>query len=205
MRPTYAMLLRHPWLAPLMKPPTISEDEEAEAAAEAGAETPASGGTDSHSETADKEVADWVRSAIERKLSGKMGKSDKPALHAAPLDAVPGSPLLDRQGLRPATFDVTSLESAQDGSLTDNVTVAAAAAVADAAAIATPEPRDGVTIEGTDLIVEHVHSMDFADGVAPSSKGGPNERESERRTGDQAQSLENTTIDGSAQENQAGQ
>lgn len=87
LRPTYAMLLRHGWLAPLMKPPTISEEDEEEEEEESETEVgmPA---------TADKEVAKWVVDAMERRRLGKLGKSEKPALHAAPLDAVPGSPLL---------------------------------------------------------------------------------------------------------------
>ena len=83
LRPTYAMLLRHPWLAPLLKPPTISEEDE-ETAEEAGAEEKGTGPA-----VLDKEVADWVVNAMERRRSGKMGKKAKPALHAAPLDAVP--------------------------------------------------------------------------------------------------------------------
>lgn len=92
LRPTYAMLLRHAWLAPLMKPPTISEDEEGEEAAEAGVATASS--NDAASVTADKEVAEWAKDALERKKAGKMAAHKKPALHEAPLDAVPGSPLL---------------------------------------------------------------------------------------------------------------
>ena len=96
------MLIRHPWLAPLLQPPTISEDAEAEAEAEAAAAL----GTDptltadsvtapdplEGVDTADREVAQWVRSAMERKRLGKMKGAAKPALHAAPLDAVPTSP-----------------------------------------------------------------------------------------------------------------
>lgn len=93
LRPTYAMLIRHAWLSPLMKPPTISEDEEAEKLAEAGAEL--DGDLEPLPLTADKEVADWVKRSLERKKAGKMAISEKPALHAAPLDAVPGSPLAD--------------------------------------------------------------------------------------------------------------
>ena len=77
------MLLRHPWLAPLLKPPTISEEDE-EAAEEADVDEKGMG-----SAVLDKEVADWVVKAMERRRSGKMGKKAKPALHAAPLDAVP--------------------------------------------------------------------------------------------------------------------
>lgn len=84
LRPTYAMLLRHPWLAPLLKPPTISEEDEE--AVEDG----------THQESTsppviDNEVSDWVIDAMERKRSGKMRSKAKPALHAAPMDAVSSS------------------------------------------------------------------------------------------------------------------
>jgi len=81
LRPTYSMLLAHGWLAPLSKPATISEDDEDEWEEEMG-------WLDISSGTEDKEVADWVKEAIERKKSGKMGESKKPALHAVPLDSV---------------------------------------------------------------------------------------------------------------------
>ena len=81
MRPTYGALLQHNWLAPLSKPEIITEEDEDEE--EAG---------DFHVEsstgTEDKEVAEWVKNAIERKKNGLMGESKKPALHAAPLDTV---------------------------------------------------------------------------------------------------------------------
>lgn len=93
LRPTYAALLRHAWLTPLTKPPTISEDEEAEKLAEAGAEL--DGELEPLPFTADKEVAAWVKESLERKKAGKLVINEKPALHAAPLDAVPGSPLTD--------------------------------------------------------------------------------------------------------------
>ncbi|KAL9095076.1 MAG: hypothetical protein Q9165_002679 [Trypethelium subeluteriae] len=112
LRPTYAMLLQHMWLAPLLKPPTISEeDEEAAAgAAEGIAVSDAAPGAIEAAEatasipltaaeldptTADKEVADWVIAAIERRRNGTMGRSAKPALHTAPLDAVQ-SPTTER-------------------------------------------------------------------------------------------------------------
>ncbi len=85
LRPTYAMLLRHAWLAPLMKPATITEEDE-EAAEEQVTEESAAPGI------IDKEVAQWVMDAMERKRNGTMGKKAKPALHAAPLDAVPSPP-----------------------------------------------------------------------------------------------------------------
>ena len=103
------MLLRHPWLEPLLKPPTISEDAEAEAEAEAAASSgadlvtavglqnlnlgPASAASAAaFPDTSDKEVGDWVKAALEQKRLGKLKGVAKPALHAAPLDAVPASP-----------------------------------------------------------------------------------------------------------------
>ncbi|EYE98904.1 mitogen-activated protein kinase kinase PBS2 [Aspergillus ruber CBS 135680] len=85
-RPSYTMLLRHPWLSPLMQPPT--EDEAAKAPEDSGAETE------------DKEVADWVNERLAVLASGQEPPPDKPALHAAPLDAVPGSPLLEDATLK---------------------------------------------------------------------------------------------------------
>ena len=92
------MLIRHQWLAPLLKPPTISEedeDEEEEEEAEAnsdgiGADSEA-GSAARGVDMSDKEVAAWVAGAMERRRLGKMGKSEKPALHAVSLDRV-GSP-----------------------------------------------------------------------------------------------------------------
>ncbi|KAH0561941.1 hypothetical protein GP486_003348 [Trichoglossum hirsutum] len=89
LRPTYAMLLRHAWLSGLMKPPAILEaDEDGEAD---GLNTTES----SPDNVVDREVAEWVTAAIERRKSGLMGKKEKPALHAAPLDSV-SSPSLDK-------------------------------------------------------------------------------------------------------------
>ena len=82
LRPTYAMLLRHAWLAPLLKPPTITEEDEDTADAGSNEEDASSG-------VVDKEISQWVVDALERKRNGTMGKKAKPALHAAPLDAVP--------------------------------------------------------------------------------------------------------------------
>jgi mitogen-activated protein kinase kinase len=84
------MLLQHGWLAPLSKPATISEDDETlEEQLESldlgdGTVVEQTGKPNSF----DKEVADWVKDAIERKRSGKIGEAAKPALHAAPLDSV---------------------------------------------------------------------------------------------------------------------
>ncbi|KAL9129487.1 MAG: hypothetical protein Q9217_002083 [Psora testacea] len=81
LRPTYAMLLRHPWLAPLLKPPTITEEDEDGGQEDAQEEAVSAG-------LLDKEISQWVIDALERKRKGTMGKKAKPALHAAPLDAV---------------------------------------------------------------------------------------------------------------------
>jgi mitogen-activated protein kinase kinase len=101
------MLLQHAWLAPLIKPHTIAEEdeEEAEAEAQTAAAVAADKIIDGTDEAAaaisqataepveivfDKEVADWVKGAIEKRKKGTLGKgAQKPALHAAPLDAVP--------------------------------------------------------------------------------------------------------------------
>ncbi|EJT71079.1 STE/STE7 protein kinase [Gaeumannomyces tritici R3-111a-1] len=86
-RHTYPMLLAHPWLMPLAQPTTITEEAEdedgsgvAEAASKISLTDPLTG--------CDEEVAKWVRDALDRKIRGDLPKSDKPALHAAPLDTV---------------------------------------------------------------------------------------------------------------------
>lgn len=106
-RPTYAMLLQHEWLKPLSKPTTITEEDEEE-----DESTPATESSDSFEveevksntsekvesemnkslrlpdNVVDQEVAEWVLQAVEKRKLGKLGKATKPALHAAPLDAV---------------------------------------------------------------------------------------------------------------------
>lgn len=79
------MLLRHSWLAPLLKPPTVkaSQEEAASLASDDQYDIPP--------ETADEEVAVWACEAMESRREGKMCKKAKPALHAAPLDAVGNS------------------------------------------------------------------------------------------------------------------
>ena len=88
------MLLQHAWLAPLIKPATITEEDEEEEAAATNNPDPA-GKVAPTEDVApdeavfDKEVADWVKDALEKKKNGTLGKgAPKPALHAAPLDAV---------------------------------------------------------------------------------------------------------------------
>jgi mitogen-activated protein kinase kinase len=93
LRPTYAMLLQHAWLAPLIKPETITEEDEEEVEAAVAAPPDAAAGDIGTPELIeavhDQEVADWVKGAIERRRQGKLGKGvEKPALHAAPLDAI---------------------------------------------------------------------------------------------------------------------
>lgn len=82
------MLLAHGWLASLSKPDTISEDDEDEAT-ELEKELAGVNLEEEHfTGTEDREVAEWARNAIERKIKGLMGQSAKPALHNAPLDSV---------------------------------------------------------------------------------------------------------------------
>lgn len=68
-------------MADLSKPAVISEEDEDEDAAEPTADLGSSG-------TEDAEVAAWVKSAMDRKKNGLMSESQKPALHAAPLDSI---------------------------------------------------------------------------------------------------------------------
>lgn len=89
LRPTYAMLLNHPWISGLAKPTTIAEVEDEDTSDE----TPNIAGR------YDKEVADWVTEALDNRhkriKEGGKADPDKPALHAAPLDAV-SSPATDK-------------------------------------------------------------------------------------------------------------
>ncbi|OAA40191.1 polymyxin B resistance protein kinase [Beauveria brongniartii RCEF 3172] len=98
-RPTYAAMLKHPWLSSLSKPVTIAEEaeegEEAEQVAAQVGQMTLSSGTD------DDEVAEWVRGELLRRATGQSaaGKDKtptspaqgRPALHAVPLNSV--SPL----------------------------------------------------------------------------------------------------------------
>lgn len=87
-RPSYNVLLRHPWLAPLMRPPSEVEGEMAPQP-----ENPAPGEHPSSYMTEDKEVADWVHLQLERHEKGRLRKSNKPALHSVALDKVATSPI----------------------------------------------------------------------------------------------------------------
>ena len=92
LRPTYAMLLQHVWLAELIKPETITEEDEDEVVAAADGEVGAAAGDVAPptpvDDVVDKEVAEWVKGAIRRRKEGTMKRAEKPALHAAPLDKV---------------------------------------------------------------------------------------------------------------------
>ncbi|UKZ81199.1 hypothetical protein TrVFT333_008971 [Trichoderma virens FT-333] len=97
MRPTYAMLLKHPWIQSLSKPETITEESEDGEAAEKIAE--AVGHIDLNSGTEDAEVAEWVKSVLKKNAEGHNGDGpSKPALHAAPLDSISplGSPVINQ-------------------------------------------------------------------------------------------------------------
>ncbi|KAK3336114.1 kinase-like domain-containing protein [Cercophora scortea] len=101
-RHTYPMLLAHPWMKSLLRPETITEEVEAEDAAADNELIDATGSLSLNSPTGlsaggDHEVADWVKTVLDRKRQGLLpGDPNKPALHAAPLDSVSpvGSPML---------------------------------------------------------------------------------------------------------------
>ncbi|KAF2222644.1 kinase-like domain-containing protein [Elsinoe ampelina] len=105
LRPTYAMLLQHAWLAPLESMNVIQEEDEA--AAEAGEpvtqhETAAKKEEEElvdeeGNQWVDREVGLWVREQLRKRKEGLLGKRRQPALHAAPLDAVP-SPVKVTEG-----------------------------------------------------------------------------------------------------------
>jgi len=82
------MLLKHPWLASLSKPKTISEEDEDEDEELGIANDPDGNPQPSGENSFDQEVADWVKAAMEKKKAGLMGTSVKPALHAAPFDRI---------------------------------------------------------------------------------------------------------------------
>ena len=90
------MLLQHAWFAPLVKPAPILEEDEDEddptppsnSDSTPSEEPIESIALDLPSDVVDREVAEWVIQALEKRKQGKLGKSTKPALHAAPLDVV---------------------------------------------------------------------------------------------------------------------
>jgi mitogen-activated protein kinase kinase len=95
-RPSYAQLLRHPWLAPLLEPPTEpTPSNEAQSPSSDQSAEPSP--QPSPNETEDVEVAAWVTGALERLRHATKEFLQKPALHAVALDAVGGSPLLEKE------------------------------------------------------------------------------------------------------------
>ncbi|RPB23191.1 kinase-like protein [Terfezia boudieri ATCC MYA-4762] len=106
LRPTYAMLLSHAWISDLAKPSTITEVEDEDTSDE----TPHMTGR------YDKEVADWVAEALEKRNTrireGGKADADKPALHAAPLDAV-SSPANDAAPGLPEKLEAMQLNGAE--------------------------------------------------------------------------------------------
>ncbi|RGP68067.1 ste ste7 kinase [Fusarium sporotrichioides] len=86
-RPTYAMLLKHPWLIDFTKPQTIAE--EAEEGDEADKVAESVGKIALNSTTEDAEVADWVNGVLQKERDGlKVGGPLRPALHTVPLDSI---------------------------------------------------------------------------------------------------------------------
>lgn len=84
LRPTYTMLLSHPWLSELMKPATIVEEEDEESTAPA--KQPCEAFEQLSLGVSDREISEWVTAAIFRRASLGKGVAGKaPALHAAPL------------------------------------------------------------------------------------------------------------------------
>lgn len=94
LRPTYPKLLQHAWLAPLVKPKTIMEEDEEAAEAATDGDIPPQN-EDEREGFVDRELGEWVIGALDRRKRGVMGKAAKPALHTAPLDAV-GSPQVEK-------------------------------------------------------------------------------------------------------------
>jgi mitogen-activated protein kinase kinase len=101
-RHTYPMLLTHPWIKALGKPETIAEDAEAEAAAAEDELVDVTGRMSLNNPSGrvaegDYEVAEWVRSVLDKKRVGLLkDEAKKPALHAAPLDSA--SPVASPMG-----------------------------------------------------------------------------------------------------------
>lgn len=85
--------------------------------------------------TEDKEVAEWVKTALEKKRNGQLTFAKKPALHEAPLDAVPGSPLMNKDEA-PANVDAS-----------DDADI---------------KPNPGVRVNSPELISAKIEPVDFA-------------------------------------------
>lgn len=95
------MLLQHAWLAPLLKPDVISEEDEE--AAERGEDLPSATVETAH-QYHDREVAEWVEAALERKREGKLEDKPAPALHKVALDSI-NSPVEANKDVKPVAVD----------------------------------------------------------------------------------------------------
>jgi mitogen-activated protein kinase kinase len=99
LRPNYQALLNSEWLKDLTKPETITEEDEEAAENDATAEAVENAADHvdlRKAGTEDAEVAAWVNGVLEKKANGSYGAAaQKPALHAAPLDA--NSPMASPQ------------------------------------------------------------------------------------------------------------
>ncbi|KAJ5288190.1 MAP kinase kinase PBS2 [Penicillium angulare] len=84
-RPSYNALIRHPWLEPLMRPPSEEESIPQPEIPKPGQKVPSS-------VTEDKEIADWVCQQLNLLEQGQLTTSEKPALHTVALDKVSPSP-----------------------------------------------------------------------------------------------------------------
>lgn len=90
-RPTYAMLLKHPWLKSLTEYDTIKEEPEENGEVEGGVDAIAESVGRMHFRTTtdDAIVAEWVKAVLDRRSAeGDAPKPSLPALHAAPLNTV---------------------------------------------------------------------------------------------------------------------
>ena len=93
LRPSYPLLLQHAWLAPLVKPQTIVEEDEDEDAS-AAPPSASAGDRGGEEKVFDADVAAWVVDALGRRRRGELGTAAQPALHAAPLDV--GTPQVEQ-------------------------------------------------------------------------------------------------------------
>ena len=89
MRPTYAMLLKHPWMKPLTEYDTIAEEPEDGDSDDVDSIAQSVSKMRFRANSEDVIVAEWVKSVLDRR-GDEMGaqKPSRPALHAAPLDSV---------------------------------------------------------------------------------------------------------------------
>jgi mitogen-activated protein kinase kinase len=110
-----------------VKPAAIMEEDEEEDITPSNSDSPASNeptpSTDASesinlsplvpSNVVDREVAEWVLQAIEKRKQGKLGRSAKPALHAAPLDAIATPEAIPTPEAAPTTKIVEALDTTE--------------------------------------------------------------------------------------------